>query len=118
MASCYRITLTGNKDDAVMDKAVVIVDARISNDHIQWYLSHYTPSIQQQSILSNRNLSKTHTELRCVERSVIMKEVKNQNLWNFDLGSQESMKVPIWTNIGFQQRDRQVSQNRTFFYFL
>ena len=36
-----------------------------------------------------------------------MKEVQNQNLWNFDLGSQESMNVPIWIIIGFQQRDRQ-----------
>ena len=36
-----------------------------------------------------------------------MEEVKNQNLWNFDFGSQESMNVPIWTIIGFQQRDSQ-----------
>ena len=40
-----------------------------------------------------------------------MKEVNNQNLWIFELGSQESMNVPIWINIGFQQRDRQDSQN-------
>ena len=39
-----------------------------------------------------------------------MKEVNNQNLWNFELGSQESMNVPIWVNIGFQQQDRQDSQ--------
>ena len=40
-----------------------------------------------------------------------MKEVNNQNLWNFDLVSQESMNVPIWIIIGFQQRNRQDSQN-------
>ena len=40
-----------------------------------------------------------------------MKEVKNQNLWNFELGSQESMNVTIRNIIGFQQRDRQDSQN-------
>ena len=40
-----------------------------------------------------------------------MKEVNNQNLWNFELGSQESMNVPIWNIEGFQQRDRQDSQN-------
>ena len=40
-----------------------------------------------------------------------MKEVNNQNLWNFELGSQESMNVPIWINIGFQQRDREDSQS-------
>ena len=40
-----------------------------------------------------------------------LKEVKNQNLWNFELGSHENMNVPIWIFIGFQQRDRQDSQN-------
>ena len=40
-----------------------------------------------------------------------MKEVNKQNLWNFDLGSQENVNVPIRIIIGFQQRDRQGSQN-------
>ena len=40
-----------------------------------------------------------------------MKEVNNQNLWNFELGSQESRKVPIWIAIGFQQRAFQGSKN-------
>ena len=30
---------------------------------------------------------------------------------NFELGSQENLNVPIWNIIGFQQRDRQDSQN-------
>ena len=92
-------------------------DARIKIDHIHWHVAHYTPSIQQQSILSKHNLSKTPTELRYVERSVFMKEVSNQNLWKFELGSQESMKVPKWIILGFQQQDRQDSQklnNDTF----
>ena len=49
--------------------------------------------------------------MRYVERSVFIKEVNNQNLWNFELGSHENMNVPIWIIIGFQQRDRQNSQN-------
>ena len=40
-----------------------------------------------------------------------MKEVNNQKLWNFELGSQESTNVPIWIIVGFQQRSRQDSQN-------
>ena len=43
------------------------------------------------------------TELRYVERSAFMTEVNTQNLWNFELGSQESMNVPIWNIIGFQK---------------
>ena len=107
----YKLTLTRNKDDAVIDKAGGIAEARIRTDHIHWYVPHYTPSIQQQSTLSKQILSKTPTELRFVERSVFMKDVNNQNLWNFELGSHENMNVPIWIIIGFQQRDRQDSQN-------
>ena len=103
----YKLTLTRNKDDAVIDKPGGIADARIRIDHIHWYVPHYTPSIQQHSTLSKQILSKTPTELRYVERSVFMKEVNNQNLWNFELGSHENMNVPIWIIIGFQQRDRQ-----------
>ena len=40
-----------------------------------------------------------------------MKEVKNQNIWNFELGSHENVNVLIWILIDFQQKDRQDSQN-------
>ena len=40
-----------------------------------------------------------------------MKEVKNQKLSNIELVSQESRNFSIWFIIGFQQRDRQDSQN-------
>ena len=43
-----------------------------------------------------------------------MKEINNQKLWNFELGSQENMNVPIRIFIGFQQRRRQDSQNLNF----
>ena len=105
----YRLTLTRNKDEALINKAGGIADARIKIDHIHWYVPYFTPSIQQQSYLSNKILSKTPTELRYIERSVFMKEVNNQNLWNSELGSDENMNVPIWINIGFEQRDRQDS---------
>ena len=107
----YKLTITRKKDEAVIDKAGGTADARIKYDHIPWYVPHYTPSIQQQGILSKQILSKTPTGLRYIERSVFMKEVKNQNQWNFELVSQESMNVPIWIIIGFQKRDRQDGHN-------
>ena len=107
----YKLTLTRNKDDGVIDKANGIADARIKIDHIHWYVPHYTPSITQQGIMSKQILNKTPTELRYIERSVFMKQVNNQNVWNFELGSQENMNVLIWNIIGFQQQDRQDSQN-------
>ena len=87
----YKLLLTRNKDEAVIDKVVGIADGRIKIDHIHWYVPHYTPSKSQQAVMPKQTSNKTPTELRCVERSVFMKEVDNQNLWNFELGSQENM---------------------------
>ena len=42
---------------------------------------------------------------------IFMKEVNNQKLWNFELGSQESMNVLLWRTVGVQQRGRQNSQD-------
>ena len=86
----YKLTLKRKKYEGVKDNAWSIADARIKTDHIHWYVPHYTPSIQQQSIISKYILSKTPTELRHVERSLFlfMKEVNNQNLKKFELGSQ------------------------------
>ena len=50
-------------------------------------------------------------EQRYFERSIFLKEVNYQNPWNFELGSQESMNVHKWNIIGFQQPDREHSQN-------
>ena len=99
----YKLTLTKNKDEAVTDKFPGIANARVKIEHIHWYVPHYIPSMAQQGIMSNQILNNKLTELRYVERSVFMKEVNNQNLWNFELGSQENMNVPIWIIIGFQQ---------------
>ena len=107
----YKLSLTGNKVEAVIDKVEGITDARVEIDQIHWYVAQYTPSIQQQSILSKQIVSKTPRELSYFERSVFMKEVKNQNLWNFQLGTLEKRNVPIWLIIGFQQRGREHNQN-------
>ena len=36
-----------------------------------------------------------------------MKEVNTENLWTFELGTQESIKIPIWVYVVFQQNDKQ-----------
>ena len=107
----YKLTLTRIKDEAVIDKSPGIADARIKIDHIHWYVPHYIPPMAQQGIMSEQILDNKPTELRYIERSVFMKEVNNQNLWNIELGSQENQNVPIRIIIGFQQQDRQEGQN-------
>ena len=113
----YILTLT-KKDEAFEDKVAGIADARIKIDHIHWYVPHYILSMQQQAVMSKQVLNKTPTELRYFERSVFMKEVNNQNLWNFELRSQENMNTPVWLNIGFQQQDGQTARNQKMILFV
>ena len=40
-----------------------------------------------------------------------MKELNTQSSWTFELGTHEWINVPILIIMGFQQRDRQDSQN-------
>ena len=40
-----------------------------------------------------------------------MEEVDTQDLWTFELGTQDGINFPLWIILGFQQRSRQGSQN-------
>ena len=46
-----------------------------------------------------------------MERSVFMKEVNTQIFWTFELGTGQSINVPIWIIVGFRLSERQDSQN-------
>ena len=59
----------------------------------------------------NQISENTPTNLHYPERFVFMREVKTQNFWTFELGTQEGVNVPIWVYVAFQQHDRQHDQN-------
>ena len=103
--------MTRNTDNAVLNKDNETNNAKIKNDAIEWYVPHYTPSMQQQSILSKQILNKARTEIEYPERSVFMKEVNTQNFWTFELGTQEGINIPTWIFVSFQQNDRKHDQN-------
>ena len=107
----YKLTLTRNTDNAVLNKGNAINNGKIRINALEWYVPHYTPSMQQQSILSKQILNKTPTQIQYPERSVFMKEVNTQNVWTFELGTQEGISIPTWIFIAFQQNDRQHDQN-------
>ena len=107
----YRLTLTRNSDNAVLSKANATILGKVKINAIERCVPHYTASMSQQALLSNQIVNKMPTELNYIERSVFMKEVNTQNLWNFELGTQEGINLPIWIIIGFQQQGRQNSQN-------
>ena len=107
----YKLSMTKNSDNAVLNKANAINNGRVKINAIEWYVPHYTPSMQQQGILSKQILNKTPTQIQYPEKSVFMKEVKTQNFWTFELGTQEGINIPIWIFVAFQQNDRQHDQN-------
>ena len=107
----YKLTLTRITDNAVLNKANAINNGKIKINAIEWYVPHYTPSVQQQNILSKQILNKTPTQIQYPERSVFMKEVITQNVWTFELGTQEGINIPMYIFVAFQQNDRQHDQN-------
>ena len=107
----YKLTLTRNTDNAVLNKGNAINYGKIKINAIEWYVPLYTPSMQQQSILSIQIINKTPTQIQYPERSVFMKEVNTQNFWTFELGTQEGINIPTWIFVVFQQNDRQNDQN-------
>ena len=107
----YKLTLTRNSDNAVLNKDNAVNNAEIKINGLEWYVPHYTPSIDQQTILYKQIKDKTPTQLYYPERSVFMKEVNTLIFWNFELGAQEGINVPIWVYVVFQQMNRQNDQN-------
>ena len=105
----YRLTLTGNNDNSVLNKDNATIIGKLNVNAIQWYVVQYTPNVPQQVVLSKHNLCKVTTELQYLERFVFLKDVKTQKLWSFEIGTREGIKVPIWTNIAFRRKQRQDS---------
>ena len=107
----YKLTLTRNTDNAVLNKDNAIVVGRVKINSLDWYVPHCSPNLEEYTKLMTHIKKNTSTLLHYPERSVFMKEVNTQNLWNFELGTQEGINVPIWIFVAFQQSDRQNSQN-------
>ena len=114
----YKLTLTKNTDNAVLNKDNATNNAKFVINGIEWYVPHYITSLEDYNKLQIQLKQKTHTNLHYPERSVFMKEVKTQKIWTFERGTQEGVNVPIWIYVAFQQHDRQHDQdlnNDTFY---
>ena len=103
--------MTRKTDNAVLYKDNTTNNAKIKINAIEWYVPHYTPSLEQENIIMNQNIKKMATEIHYPERSVLLEGVNTENFWTFELGTQEGINVPIWIFVNFQQSDRQHNQN-------
>ena len=107
----YNITLTGNSDNAVLNKGNAIEMGKSKINAFEWYVPHYTPTPDQQRVLMKHVVDKTPTDLQYPEKSIFMKKVNTQNFWTVELGPREGVKIPIWIYVVLQQSDRQHDQN-------
>ena len=76
----YKLTLTGNTDNVVLNKVNAINNAKSQIIAMQLYVPHYTPSLEQQNMLLNEITKKMATKLQYPERSVLMKIVNTEIL--------------------------------------
>ena len=107
----YKLTLTKNTANSVVNKYNAINNAKIKFIAIEWYVPHYTVSLEECNKLMSQIVKKTPTDLNYPARSVFMKEVNTHNFWTFELGVQEGINVLIWIYVVFQQSDKQHDQN-------
>ena len=91
----YKLTLTRNTDNAVLNKDNAVNNAKIKINALEWYNSHFTSSLDEYTKLQTQIKHKTPTNLFYPEKSVFMKEVNTQNFRTFELGTQEGINVPI-----------------------
>ena len=54
----YKLTLTRNSDNAVLNKVNAINKAKIKNDSIDWYIPNHTPSLSREKILMSQLVNK------------------------------------------------------------
>ena len=59
----YKLTLPRKTDNAVSNKCNTINVAKIKIIGIEWYVPQYTPSFEQQTMLSNQTVKKLPTEI-------------------------------------------------------
>ena len=113
----YKLTMTRSTDNAVLNKDNASNNGKIKINAIELYVPHYTPSKQQQNIISKQIINKAPTQTQYPEKSIFMKEVNTQIFWTFELGTQEGINIPIRVFVAFQENDRQHDQklnNDTF----
>ena len=71
----YRVTLTRNTDNAVLNKDNTTNNAKIKTNGVEWYVHLYVPCLEENDKLMNQIAKNTPTNLQYPERSVFMKRL-------------------------------------------
>ena len=76
----YKLTLARKNDSAVFNRSDAVNNVKSSISSNERLVSHYTPTLERESILLKQVKNEVPTDLHYVERPVFMQEVKNQKL--------------------------------------
>ena len=80
-----RLTLTTNSDNAVLNKGNAINNGKTKINSIDWYVLHFTQSLEQQNITLNQIVRKLATKFHYPERRVFIKEINAQKFVVFSI---------------------------------
>ena len=77
--------MTRITEKAVLNKDNATNNAKIKINALEWYVPHYTPSLEEYNKLGNQITGKTPTELHYPEKSVFHERIilKNFGLLNY-----------------------------------
>ena len=101
----YEITLFRNHNDNVIYRTTAD-EAKISIIELSILVPHYTPSEPSQLFISDLMLKKEPINQYYVERSSYSKPVTTNSNFQFVLGVESSIEIPIYIIIGFQSAER------------
>ena len=76
----YKLALTRNTDNAVLNKDNAVVVGRVKINSLDWYVPHYCANLEEYTNLMTQIKKNTPTLLHYPERSVFMKEVNSETL--------------------------------------
>ena len=79
----YRLTLTRNADNAVLNKDNATNNGKIKISSLDWYVPHYTPNLEKYDNLMNQIMKKIPTNLHYPERSVFYEGSKYTESMDF-----------------------------------
>ena len=71
-----------------------------------YLFAHYTPSLENQTLVADHLLEGNTTQLSYIERSISTKTVNSNNNWTFELGVEAGIDIPIDVIVGFQSAAR------------
>ena len=109
----YTLTLKRNNNNDAILRSVGVDAAKVVFKDIGWYIPHYVPSLENQQFVMDQILNKDPTELSYTERIIFRKDVNTNSNWTFELGSaggEAAQSCPTFVIVGFQARNKIVSQ--------